>query len=228
MARTKPLPIQVGTIVYNEKDRLPQWLKHWQKHAQRVIVLDQGSDDGTQDILNESGVTWFERLPRGNPDIHWNDLIAISKANIPIFRHGVDEFITRANLKKILKVMKAHPNIKAWWLARRNWIDGIDLRKHPEVKGLSIEDDWQLVISYGKAYSFNGRMHNWPQLQIPTDNMGYIDPDNGWIDHYRTMEEIERVNADRFHYCRNGSDADQDWFLRVCRDLVERYGDESK
>ena len=110
MARkTKPLPIQVGTIIYNEKDRLPAWLKHWLPIAGHIVILDQGSDDGTQEILKKSGVTWFERLPRGNPDIHWNVLIILAHADKRFFRLGIDDFITRGRLWKILKVMITHP-----------------------------------------------------------------------------------------------------------------------
>ena len=222
-SKQKPLPIQVGTIVYNETARLPEWLDYWKKIADRIVVLDQGSNDGTQDMLNKSGVVWHERLPRGNPDIHWNDLIGISKNNKPFFRLGVDEFITRKGIKHVLKTMKAHPQIQAWWMKRLNWISGIDVCKHPEAKRM-LGDDWQLIVSVGRPYSFNGRMHNWPQIHVPGDMIGYIDGDKAQIDHRRTLQQIIDLNDTRAHHCRLDSGQDQEWFKNVCTELVERYG----
>lgn len=218
-SKTKPLPIQVGTIVYNEKKRLPEWLDYWQKTAERVVILDQGSDDGTQDILDKSGVTWFERLPRGNPDIHWNDLTGLANPNKPFFRLGVDEFITRGRLRKILKVMKSHPKTVLWWLRRINWIDGIDACEHPEIK-CRLGSDWQATISFGRPYTFSGRLHGWPTIKVAGELIGYIGEDIGWIDHRRTLDEVIKVNTSREHMCRTNSANDQLWFQKVCQELV--------
>jgi glycosyltransferase involved in cell wall biosynthesis len=221
MARkTKLLPIQVGTIVYNEKDRLPKWLKHWLPIAERIIIIDQGSDDGTQAILKKSGVTWHECLPRGNPDIHWNHLIGLSRSNQPFFRLGIDEFISRSRLKKILKVIKKHPNIVLWWMRRINWINGIDAFEHPEVKQ-SLGNDWQAVVSFGRPYTFNGRIHNWPTVTVPGEQIGFIGENVAWIDHRRTLEEVIGINKSRAHVCRVTAGNDQEWFQRVCKELVD-------
>jgi hypothetical protein len=221
MARkTKPLPIQVGTIVYNEIKRLPIWLKFWQPIADRIIIIDQGSDDGTQDILRESGVTWFERLPHGNPDIHWNDLIGLARVEQPFFRIGVDEFISKARLKKIIKVMKSHPDKLLWWMRRINWIDDIDAHDHPEVKR-RLGADWQPTITFGRPIVFPGRMHAWPRVTVPGERTGYIGENVAWIDHRRTLNEMLKTNAAREHMCRGGAAADQVWFQKVCRELVE-------
>ena len=220
-SKHKHLPIQVGTIIYNEKDRLPKWLKHWQPLAERIVIIDQGSDDGTQKILDDSGVTWFERLPRGNPDIHWNDLIGLAHANRPFFRLGVDEFIAKTRIKKILKVAAAHPYIVLWWVKRINWVNGIDISEHPEVKRL-LGNDWQAIISFGRPYSFTGRMHGWPKVLCPGDKAGYIDGDIAWVDHRRTMDDVVSANVNREHMCRSGAKGDQDWFIKVCREVIAK------
>ena len=218
-SKTKHLPIQVGIIIYNESKRLPGWLKYWQPIAEHIIIIDQGSKDGTQDILKASGVDWYERLPSGNADIHWNDLIGISKMDRPLFRLGVDEFITRANIKKVLKVIKAHPQIMLWWMKRTNWIDGIDLYEHPEAKQL-LGHDWQPIVSFGRPYYFSGRMHNWAEMKVPGEHLGYIDTEVAWVDHRRTLAEVVEVNESREHRCRSGSADDQIWFVRACQELV--------
>lgn len=219
-SKKKHLPIQVGSVIYNEKDRLPVWLKYWQPIAERVLIIDQGSDDGTQQMLKDSGVTWRERLPHGNADIHWNDLISMTQSDKPFFRLGVDEFITRANLKRIARVIKAHPQIVMWWMRRINWVNGIDACEHPEVKKM-LNDDLQAVISFGRPYTFTGQMHGWPVIRVPGDKVGYIERDLAWVDHRRTLDGIIEANVSREHMCRTQSSNDQTWFLRVCKELVD-------
>lgn len=225
MARKKKArkiyPIQVGTIIYNEEKRLPLWLAHWQPLAERIIVIDQGSNDKTQQILTDSGVTWFERLPRGNPDIHWNDLIGLSRANMPFFRIGVDEFISRSGIRNALKIMKVHSRHRLWWLSRKNWIDGVNVNEHPEIFQ-KMGFDWQATISFGRACIFSGRMHGWPTVKVPGHQAGYMDRDLVWIDHQRTWEDVERANASREHVCGEAARQDQIWFTKAVREILDK------
>jgi glycosyltransferase involved in cell wall biosynthesis len=43
------------TIVRNEREILPWWLRHYQSFCSRVIVFDDQSDDGTREIVQRSG-----------------------------------------------------------------------------------------------------------------------------------------------------------------------------
>jgi len=227
MASSK-LPIQVGTIIYNERDRLPAWLEHWVPLVERVFLIDQDSDDGTHDILNESGIDWHIRRPHGNPDIHWNDLLSIVLNGTPMLRLGVDEFIDRADLERMLRIIEKHPKIAAWWVSRLNLIDGHDIAKHPEVSetGNLLLDDWQLVLStMGKPYTFCGRLHSWPDIHVPAQMIGYM-PRDLKIQHRRTLGDIENANNARRHMCRTKGGSEQDWFLRVAREVATGVYDE--
>jgi hypothetical protein len=131
----------------------------------------------------------------------------------------VDEFISRSNLRKTLKVIKAHPQILLWWMRRLNWIDGIDSCEHPEVRGM-LGDDWQPIVSFGRPYSFTGRMHGWASMKVAGERIGYIERETAWVDHKRSLADVIEANESRAHMCRTGSGNDQEWFIRVCKELV--------
>ena len=216
---SKPLPIQVGTIVRNETKRLPAWLEHWQSVAERVIVLDQHSDDDTPELLAASGCEWQQVYPKGLPDVHWDTLLALSYRERPFFRVGVDEFVERDVLEKMLAVMKKHPRIAMWWVSRRNLVDGHDLAEHPEIQSSLLFYDWQPIISIGgRPYSIPGRAHVWPKILCPHDRVGFMDPDLK-LDHRRTLEDCISANVSRQHMCRTTSGEEQEWFERICREV---------
>lgn len=53
------------TMVYNERENLPRWLRHYGAHVDRLLVLDHGSDDGsTEDLATAERI----RVPRSPPD----------------------------------------------------------------------------------------------------------------------------------------------------------------
>jgi len=216
---SKPLPIQVGTIIRNEQDRLPAWLEHWKPLAERILVLDQHSNDDTLDILKTSGVEYQQVYPVGSPDVHWDTLLSMSYREVPFFRVGVDEFIDRDVMEKMLAVIRNHPRIVMWWVSRRNWIDGHDIAEHPEVKQTMLYRDWQAIISIGgRSYSIPGRMHMWPKPNVPAEMIGFMDPDLK-VEHRRTLPDVIHANESRQHICRENAGKEQGWFLRVCREV---------
>lgn len=53
-----PPHVTIASLVKNEAEFLPKALECWQAVSDRICVLDNGSTDGTQDILEEAGVEW--------------------------------------------------------------------------------------------------------------------------------------------------------------------------
>jgi len=47
--------VWVYSIMHNEAILLPWWLRHYCSFADRIIVYDDASDDGTRDMLTEAG-----------------------------------------------------------------------------------------------------------------------------------------------------------------------------
>ena len=61
-----PNPIHVYAICYNEAELLPHWLSHYGRIADSITVLDDGSTDGSADILRAAGVEVIDG-PFGEP-----------------------------------------------------------------------------------------------------------------------------------------------------------------
>ena len=67
------LSLAVVTMVYNEPEYIPIWLKYYGRQVgiTNCFVIDHGSDDGSVDNLNGVNVTKLPRTPKDN------DLIAV-------------------------------------------------------------------------------------------------------------------------------------------------------
>jgi hypothetical protein len=55
----EPPHVTIASLVLNEAEWLGKALECWGALADRICVLDNGSTDGTRDILNEAGVDWL-------------------------------------------------------------------------------------------------------------------------------------------------------------------------
>lgn len=64
--RWRPGTLTVAMIVKNEAANIRQAIASFRAIADEIVVNDTGSDDGTQAILEELGVTWFQGDWRGD------------------------------------------------------------------------------------------------------------------------------------------------------------------
>jgi len=61
----------------NEAELVPYWLRHYQKIADKIIVYDHHSTDGTPDLLRGAGVEVREYEPATIDDGNWADFLSV-------------------------------------------------------------------------------------------------------------------------------------------------------
>ena len=66
--RRKLLCIEVWAFYYNRQELLPYFLAHYQRFAQRIVVCDNCSTDGSRDFLIDHGVEMVEDANVGTLD----------------------------------------------------------------------------------------------------------------------------------------------------------------
>jgi len=64
----KKRPLAIVTMVYNEPEYLPIWLKYYcsQVGAENCYIIDHGTDDGSIDKLSSINIIYIERSPKDN------------------------------------------------------------------------------------------------------------------------------------------------------------------
>lgn len=218
---TQVMQITAGTVVYQDDNRLQKWVKHWEKLVDNIIVLDQCRykwplKDKPLNLLHEP-VT-----PSGNPDLHWNTLIALATGSY-LLRHGVDEFISESHMKYIREQIVAHPAVRVWYLRRKNMVDGKDtaymFAYGDEYSPSDPEGyDWQPVLlkvvpGTPPPIRFGVKMHTHPQVLVGPHEVAFMNPEQCWITHERTKEECAEANQKRFNFLDSTGKRQQDIFM---------------
>jgi rSAM/selenodomain-associated transferase 2 len=104
MYETGPVSVAAIVPVFNEAQLLPEKITYLKAlNADELIFVDGGSTDGTQQLLEASGVTWFTSL-RGRA-AQMNMGAGKSKSDILTFIH-IDTEIHESNILTIKLAMK--------------------------------------------------------------------------------------------------------------------------
>jgi len=121
------IPVTVAVPVKNEAKNLPSCLERLGRFA-KVVVIDSGSTDGTQDIARDHGADvvqfeWNGKFPKKRnwyldnhtPETDW------------VLFLDADEFITDAFCDEVAAVVEADEHVGCW-LTFHNWFMGRFLR----------------------------------------------------------------------------------------------------
>jgi len=195
----RPFSWSVGVCAHNEgtqadgSSRLRTWLQHWQPiTAEQVVILHDCNDDSAA-ICAEFGVkpvivqiSGVMEVIQGETPIH------ADPASWHIRTGGIDEFMSAEHLTALERVIAENPDIRLYWIGRKNFCDGVDISP---LLGL----DWQLDIMRPRPLplKYEGGIHTYPRPTVHASQIGMIDPDVAWIDHRRTLAEIETHNRSR-------------------------------
>lgn len=215
-----PVRYSAGVVAHNEAARLPRWIEAWlpvvgDDPGRLIVVLHSCSDDSAA-ICERYGVTphevnvaglleaiLWETVPLAPPDAwHWRT-------------GGCDEFPSEGLAEATTAVIEANPGVRLYYVARRNYVDGVDVS---DLLGM----DWQsdLMLPMPPPIRFRGGIHARPELVLHGSAVGLLDPAVGHIRHERTQEEVERCNRARAGYASPQMATAQERFIEAVRNRL--------
>ena len=186
--------VVIGCTVYNEEDRLPGFL-HDHRFVPHIIIIDQSSTDKTGDIarctknVSYHRVARFERLGEAS----FNVLQQLCPHNAWMLLLGVDERVSEDHYRMMRA--RAHDGrvkygFMAYWLHRKNEVDGKDVnhlfRTDYDLEG----KDWQMRLTYGYRVHYQNVPHMHPE---PMAAWAYMQEDV-YLTHCKTLaEELDSI-----------------------------------
>jgi hypothetical protein len=187
--------IILGCVVFNEEDRLPGFLKDHERFADRFIVIDQSSTDKTGDIAASHKNVDYHRVSRFEHlgEASFNVLQQLIPQTSFLLLLGVDERISAEHyteLRKRATMGRQKYGLKAFWLHRKNQVDGRDMNHLFKTSYDPECMDWQLRLGYGFCIRYQNVPHTHPE---PMQPWAYVDPDV-YLTHQKTLtEELDSI-----------------------------------
>lgn len=147
------MKIWVCATMRDEAEILPFWLRHYEKFADRIMVFDDRSTDGTTDILKAHPLVEWHQFPY-HRDMHEDDMLKLAHDTLKdsaghcqwIIWVDSDEFIYHPEIRPALECCRKkgiqvimpqgyqmiHPGLpeddgksQIWELARRGFPDSV-------------------------------------------------------------------------------------------------------
>lgn len=239
MTKPKPDPFapppvrwSVGLTCRNEgtqpdgTSRLRTWLQHWTAFIEPddVVLILHDCDDDSEAIAAEFGVQPATVNVSGLLEVLMWEPVALAPPDTWLLRMGgVDEFVDAAALPRLEAMFREHPDVRLWWLPRRNWCDGVDIS---DICGY----DWQpdLMRPVPPPVKLRGSIHQYPDVLLHGSQVGLVEPPTAAIDHRRTWEEIVKHNRARDGFVGAGMVDYQERFIAQVAERMKREGREVK
>lgn len=178
-----PLPISLVCITRNSGPRLKQLIDNHRDVVSEVVVIDQGSTDGTFEVAKEHADFVFRKRRKGTADPDRNWAFALAKHDYVLYLDD-DERLSDEAKKLLPKILATKADI--FWFKRENYVDGISIE---EILG----DDIQCRLFKKGSVKFPSRIHQHPEGAMHS-KVFYLDTS---IVHERTLEQVERSNKGR-------------------------------
>lgn len=215
--------IVIGTVAGPEDDELLEWAAHW-KDRGHLLILIQGRPEWINGPLSKKLQTIapdaqvIPVLPIGNPDLHWNSLMAIASA-MPDYEglliKGTDEYMNDDNWTKLVATLKADPHALVFWIHRKDYFDG---NYFPEIPG-----DYQPTFVRGLPMRFGVQFHQYPMPACSVEFIRYL-PEDIYVEHRRSAEKAIKANRDREKIARPQEVQIQNKFLHKLETAYKNRG----
>lgn len=215
--------IVIGTVAGPTDNELLTWAEHW-KDRGRLLILIQGTPkwfdsplaEKLQKIAPEAEV--IPVLPVGNPDLHWNSLMAIA-STMPGYEglliKGTDEYMTDKCWNEMVKFISADPAGLVFWIYRKDLFDGNHFEEMP--------GDFQPTFVRGVPMQFGVQFHSYPRPACPVDCIRFV-PDTIFVEHRRDAAKAIRANRDREKIARPNEVAAQNSFIAKLQQAYKARG----
>jgi len=194
-------------VVANEEENLKELLPLVKPYVDDIIIVNQGSTDKTEEICKEFGARVFNKTRKFLADIDRAFCYQASQSEW-IFALDADERPTKELLDNLKKYTE-NGNVNCYWFSFDNKVDGVDISDilgreyHPRL--------WR------RGYlQWPERAHTWPNM--PDARQAFI---SAQVQHYRTLERIERVHAQRKQSIDPQNQMVEDNFLTRLRQKIQ-------
>ena len=215
--------IVIGTVAGPEDNELLEWAEHW-KDRGRLLILVQGKPEWHSSPLCkqlQKTAPNAEIIPVqavGNPDMHWNSLMAIS-ASMPDYEglliKGTDEYMTDECWAALVKAVQSDPGAEVFWVYRKDFFDG---NHFDEIPG-----DYQPTFVRGVPMKYGVMFHQYPTPACPVDLIRYL-PVDIHVEHRRSAVKAIKANRDREKIARPQEAQIQNTFLTKLQTAYKNRG----
>lgn len=210
--------ITLSMVVRNEARNLKKILKGCHKLFDKILVMDQDSDDETAEIVKSFGGEVIPTTRKDLADIDRQSLYELVDTEWLCVLDG-DEMPSK-ELKKFLKShrQKPDPKVDVYWIRFKNLIDGVDMKPilgddwHPRL--------WRTRINGRPAILWPKRAHTWPKIISPRQ----LWLDTGYIIHDRSWRRVKKVHEKRMGVVDPEMRQVEANFLNAVSELLKRSG----
>lgn len=170
------LPVSLVMIVHNSGGRLKEVIKAHRDIVSEVIVIDQGSTDGTYEDAVEVADTVYTRRHKGAPDPDKNFAYSLGTQEW-VLALDDDEMLQEESKAQLASILKSGGDVV--WIKRKNFINGVDMFK-------LIGHDPKCKLFKKGALEFEDNPRTYPTKG--SNAVAYYS--SLWIDHKRNFDTI--------------------------------------
>lgn len=201
------LPISLITIVRNAGGRLRQLIEAHKDIVSEIIVVDQGSTDGTYEEAKRLADKVFKRRPKGfcEPDRNW----AFALGAFPYVLNLDDDEHLSKQAKSILPSL-VQTGADIFWFNRKNYVDGVDIET-------ILGNDPQCRLFKKGSVRFSDEIHRFPENAHNT-KVFYVETP---IIHNRKLDQLIQANNKRAPYIEPAERDMQERFIKAVEVCVK-------